>query len=699
MLTPTGQDVPPIGDDRGRPRDRALPETNRPCPPWTEWLVLAGVAACIVGFVTHRTFAALSWPRLVDLIVCSGLSLALAWPILRWLNASWAAALAAIWLAAAIAFCGIRAFAAVLLVAASGAALGSIVVPADTRFRCVLVLPVGLAMLAGIDGWLLPLPVHRLLFYVPVLVGLCIWRRVELRAITIGIARGLRNAVAMAPIEAAFAVVVLGLASTGTWLPTMQFDDLAYHLGLPSQLLRNGTYALEPGHQIWTLAPWLADVLQGIVEVLTGREARGAVNALWIVVAAASSWSVSAALRSDARICWITVALFASQPLLASLAAGMQTELATSALALSMALAVLREEESSLDFVKAILAGGLVGLKFGALAVAVILCAWSFLRMRPHIGHRSIVISLVLFTIIAGSSYGYAAFDSGNPFLPLFNNVFHSSVLPARQLDDLRWHAGFLPTLPWSITFDTDRYFECWKGGFGFTLVALAGAWLLAIIAPGRQRGIAIAATLTFVVPLVPIQYARYAFPGLTLLLPVLLAVSRAAIGSKRMLVMVSALCVLNLAFQANANTLLKSSARRQLVKGAAKEAVFRQFAPERALIATLRARDDDDSIVLALDPGTPAIAELAGRGRCVAWYDPETSRRRVLADSDSSGESWRKLIVDTRARWLLSRPTKATEALRNGLDRVHAERVATAGAAELWIVPNHEVFAGGDVP
>jgi hypothetical protein len=666
--------------------------------PWIEWFVLAGVVACAIGFVAHRTFAELSWPRLVDLIALSAFSFVFAWPIRRCLGAPWAAALATVWFFGAVAFCGIRQIAVALVVSAASVAIGSCVVPAGARFRSALVLPLGLALLAGIDGWLLPLRVHRFAFYLPVLLGLCCWRRTELRAIAGDAARGLRQAIASAPGPAAFAVVAVGLASTGAWLPTMQFDDLAYHLLLPSELLQHGAYALEPSHQIWTLAPWLGDVLQGIAEVLAGREARGAVNAIWIVVAAASSWSLAAAMQAEARTCWLAVALFASQPLAASLAAGMQTELATSALALSMALAILRERDTSLVSATAVLAGGLVGLKFGALAVAAILCAWSFVRTRARANRRAIAASWTTFAIVTGSSYVYAAFVSGNPFLPLFNDVFHSAVLPARQLDDLRWHAGFAATLPWSTTFDTDRFLECWKGGFGFTLIALAGAWLLAIIVPGR-RAFAIAATLAFVVPLVPMQYARYAFPGLVLLLPVMLVSARDAIGPRKTIVIVSALCVLNFAFQANANGLLWSSARRQLVAGADSEKLFRRFAPERALIATLRARDDGVSIVLALDPGVPAIAELAGRGRCVAWYDPALDKQRVAADSDASGERWRELISDAHARWLLLRPTKTTVALRNGLERVHAARAATAGEAELWLVPDAQRFGPRDAP
>jgi hypothetical protein len=304
---------------------------------------------------------------------------------------------------------------------------------------------------------------------------------------------------------------------------------------------------------------------------------------------------------------------------------------------------------------------------------------------------------LLLFVFIAGSSYGYAAWITGNPFLPLFNQVFHAAVLPPVQLDDGRWHAGFSVALPWSITFRTERYLECWNGGFGFSAVMLSGAWLLALLTRMRRAPV-LAATAILLLPLLPMQYARYAFPGLVLLLPVLMVTLRDAVGPKPALAIASVLCVLNIAFQANASWSLHSSARKRLVISVADiEDVFRHFAPERALLADLRARDDGESIVFAIDPTAPVIAELAGRGRCVAWYDTALHKRWIAAEADVSGEEWSRLFNDTRARWLLLRPANASEALRNGLARAQAERIATQGEAELWLLPSASSPAESD--
>src|SRR5687768_15996385 len=109
--------------------------------------------------------------------------------------------------------------------------------------------------------------------HVALCVALVVLRRRALRAAAGSVGNGWREAVAGTPRAAAWAVMVAGLASAGAWLPTMQHDDLAFHLGLPWQLMLNGRYALDPAHQVWALAPWAGDVLQGMAQVMAHAEA------------------------------------------------------------------------------------------------------------------------------------------------------------------------------------------------------------------------------------------------------------------------------------------------------------------------------------------------------------------------------------------------------------------------------------------
>jgi len=144
----------------------------------------------------------------------------------------------------------------------------------------------------------------------------------------------------------------------------------------------------------------------------------------------------------------------------------------------------------------------------------------------------------------------------------------------------------------------------------------------------------------------------------------------------------------LNIAFQANANWLVRTGGVRRLVRdGGNPSALYERYAPERAIAAALRERDDGTSIVLALDVRSPYLAELAGRGRTLAHYAPRLNAAAIAADADPGGARWQALIVDVGARWIVLRPERLGAAQRRALAALRAERVAIAGDAELWSV------------
>ncbi len=684
-------------------------------------LVYAGLAACGVGLLLHRLWLDVPGARLAEQIVMATVAAALAWPLQRHGRMSWATALAWVWLAALAWFAGLPALLATAWLAAAAVALGSLLVPRASA--PVLALAAGLALIGGGVGWLLTWPVHHAWLYWPALLVLCALRRHALLEWARRAAEGWRTAVAASPRGAAFALMLLGVTSRGAWLPTLLSDDVNYHaledevraqrdllletgcmveLGRTSaaiaheirsplavlytdlQLLRHARYLPDLANQIWAAAPWLGDALQGIAAVLAQGEARGPLVLLWLLIAAAATWSLVRALAS-ARMAWLALALVVSLPFSSGLLGSMQTELPALGVLAALALAIMQPRPAALLI--AVLAGALVALKFSHLVAALVMLAWAGWR-RGRAGARELGAAGVAFVFVAGSSYLQAALLSGNPMFPLFNQWFQSPLLEPRQLDDLRWHAGRSLDLPWRITFLTHQYFEGWRGAFGFALVALGGAWLLALRAP-RTRGIAWAATAVMLLPLLPMQYARYAYPGLALLLVPLVVTCATTLGERRAAYVLAALCLLDAAFLANANWTQHTHALRLLVVTRGNIAqVYEHYAPERALIARLRARDDGESIVLALDPAAPAIAELAGRGRSVAWYAPGLERARVEADADPSGQRWVELVRRLDARWLLLREAALTAAQRAALQRLAAHHEASADVAQLWSVP-----------
>lgn len=655
------------------------PHAARQLPALALW---AGMAACIAGLLLHRMWEALPFPRFFEHVALAVLVLLAAWPIQRWLAWPRATAVALLWALALAVFAGPLAFLAVALLAAAAVALGSLMLAGP------IALPVGLASIAGALGWLLPLPVHLRLAYALACVALVVWRRGAVADACRDAWRAFDAGARAAPHASAAAVMLVGLASTGGWLPTMQFDDVVYHLGLPWQLQDTARYAMDPMLQVWALAPWGGDVLHGVAQVLAGGEARGALGALWLAAAAGAVFALARRLGGDATRGWWAVALLGSLPLSMSLAAGMQTELPAMALLPALAWLVLaggRSGSVRVLLAGAVLFGALWGLKTMHGVVALPVLAWAAWRHRARLPWRWLPLAAGLAIAIGASSYWYAWWISGNPVLPLFNATFESPYYSSSDFVDLRWRTGLYAWLPWSLSFDTSRYLEAYDGGYGFVLVALAGVWLLALRDP-RTRGLALVSGIGMLLPLLAMQYARYTQPALVLAAPALVvAYPHARAGAAAFW----ALCVLNLAFAANASWMLRSGAIKHAVRVAGADApLLERFAPERVLAQRLRA-DAAPGTVLLLPGSGLALAELGQRGRNMLWYAPHWQAAGLRADAEPDGHAWARLLRRNRIAYVMLKPANLTPAQRAGLRRAGAQRVATAGDAELWRVPD----------
>ncbi len=646
-------------------------------------LLWAGMAACIAGLALHRMWEALPFPRFFEHLLLALLALLAAWPLQRWLHWNHATALALVWLLALIAFAGPMPMLAVVLLAAAAFALGSVVVTGP------IALPVGLALIAGALGWLLPLPVHHRAVYAIACVGLIAWRRRHISDACRIAWRQFNDATRAAPSASTAALLLLGLASTGTWLPTMQYDDVVYHLGLPWQLQATARYAMDPTLQVWALAPWAGDVLHGVAQVLAGSEARGALDALWLAIAAGAVFALVATLGGDATRRWWAVALLGSLPMSMSLVGGMQTELPAMALLPVLAWRVLRDgaEASPRSLLAgAILFGALCGLKLMHAAVALPLLAWAVWRHRARITWRWLPLAIVVVIAIGGSSYAYAWSIAGNPVLPLLNGIFRSPYFAATNFNDSRWQGGLDADVLWDISFDTEHYFESHDGGFGFVLVALAGSWLLAL-RDARTRGLAIAAGIGLLLALLPLQYARYLQPALVLAIPVLVVACPAIRGAG---IAFWALCALNLAFASNANWILRTGGLKRAIGAAGADMpLLERYLPERALAARLRA-SGDRGLVLLMPGSNIALAELGQRGRNLLWYSPRWQAEGLRADADASGHVWAGLLRDNRIGHVILRPATLTSAQRAGLQHSGAVLAATTGDAQWWRIPDN---------
>ncbi len=652
--------------------------------PWERALLWAGAPLCLAGLLATGIAGQWRGGRFAELLVLALAGLlgaVLLQRLLRWRLAS---GLACAWLVALAVFAGPLPLLAVAAFGLAALAVGGVAgssAPAALRMAC------GFALCAGALAWLLPLPVHYRATYLAACAALVAWRWRALRDAGRGALVAWREAVDAAPRPAAFALVVLGLASTGCWLPTMQADDVVYHLRLPWQLAQSHHYPLDPALHIWALAPWAGDVLHAVPQVLAGAEARGPLNLLWIALTAAGVWRIVSALQGGARAAWLAIALYASLPLTAALAGGMQTETPTTALLAWLAWVVLDDRLAPHARLVAIalLAGGLWALKLAAGLLALPLLAWALLRHRHLRSPASLALAPGIVAIVAGSSYVFAGVVARNPFLPLFNAWFRSPYFDPVNFDDTRWHAGFGPALPWNLTFHTERYLEAFAGGGGFVLVALAGAWLLALL-HRPTRPFAAMGTLLVILPLLPIQYLRYAFPATVLMLPVL-AIASLRADARRGAWLVAGVCMLNLAFQANGFWLLRVGAVKAAVLAGGRDApLLREHVPERNLAMALRGSARGQ--VLALDASRPYVAELGVRGRSVSYYDRPMQRAATHADAVPDGSGWAALFEREGISDVLVRPSALTPAQRAGLARAGATRAMAEGDVEWWRIP-----------
>lgn len=660
---------------------------------WPRLLVAAGVFAALAGFVFHETWRVLPAERFALSLILALIAWTLAWPLKRLLHVSWATALIVVWSAALAVYAGPLPMLATGLLGLGALSVGLWITPAALPARAAIATIVGLMLVAGVAGWIVTLPIHTVwLWSIALLVFIAVQRSPLLRAARAA-REGWHDAVTASPRASALCVMLLGLASTACWLPAMQMDDLTYHLGLPTQLMLHARYAPAPDYQVWSFAPWAGDVLHGIAFVLSRQEAHGAVNALWMLLAAGAIWSIVSSLRASPTERWASLALFASLPPLVWIAAGMQTELAATAVTLAL-LAVIVTDAPGRLWAGTALFAGLFALKLVHGVAALPLLLYAGWRQWPQWPWARLLFASLMFAALAMSSYAQSWLATGNPVLPLFNDTFRSGFFPAEQFSDPRWHAGFSPDLLWRMTFDTDRYVEGWDGGLGFALIALSGLWLLQWLRPGK-RVLMFAVTSTLLLPLMPMQYARYAFPGIALLmvlLPIgseaaLLPTGRETAPRRRWLTwLVVGVCTLNLAYQANASWLHHSAALKRTIRsGGSAEAVLPTYLPERLLLQ--RIAGDSNDIVLATDPARGFVAELGGRGRTVSPHDPSLAEVAMHANSDLSGAAWAALFARERIRWVLVNAETASPALRAGLARsctVHT----TLDQMELWRRP-----------
>lgn len=549
-------------------------------------------------------------------------------------------------------------------------------------------LVVGLACMAACVGWLLPFPLHYRWVYLVLVVAIIVLRRRNIAVQVRGAATSLRDLASTQPLWLILLIGAATIASLGLWLPSLNYDDNAVHLILPSQLLFDGYYHLDVQTQSWAVAPWANNVLHGVAMMLAGGEARPAVALLWLLLGIVGGWRLARVLGASPGVALAAAAVFVSQPLTGYFTTSMQVDGASTAILLNLAAMAVGPERAKLGAVAiGAICGLLLSLKTSNLVYLLPLLAG--LVAAQSVGNRLrwAVTALATLLLVGGSSYVYATLVTGNPLFPFYNAVFQSPYYPLQNLHDKRWLAGISWRSLWDLTFHSDSYGEFYPGAAGVAVLALLPALLVDALRRPGPRFLLLWAFVTGILVFSFLQYLRYIFPALSVL-TVLGVVSLERVAGRRAFVLaVLAVTLANAALMPTTSWIARGNHWVQLLRDGpgSRADIVRKVIPERALLQRVMARNPD-ACVLMSDPKSPFVG--AGHGHGISLhrrYDPVLWQARELANADATGQRWQQLLADIGAsQVIVDAPNEP--ALVAALQVAGYRQVDDEGLLQTWV-------------
>lgn len=643
----------------------------------------SGFVLFAIGLSIDQTWAEIEPARVQEWSKIAAFLLAVAAVGARLLRIAVSKVLLLLVAAASCSLLGVAGTVSLVVLALGATALGDLVVPETAPDRGLLSLSIGLCVLAAIIGWSLPIPLHKPIVYWVVAVAMIAWRRASLIALVRQGAADLQSTLVSSRFASCSALLVAGIAVIPALLPLLGFDDLAYHLRMPGELAELGYARLDVQSQVWSVAPWAGDVLAAVLTQLSGQPTGASANVLWFSVALITSFRLASHFGAGPRLAWWSVALYASLPFTTYVTGTLQSEMASTALLGVLCLVVARAGASPDAFTFrsfVLLLAGLAAFKASNGMIVIPVIAWLLCKWRLRLPMTHVLPTMIIAVFIAGSSYAYGAYLTGNPLLPLFNGIFHSPFYGNTNFYDAHWASGVTPALPWRLLFDTTKYGEVWDGAAGFSMLLMGGAWLLAT-ARRETRAFALVAAATWMAPLLAIQYARYAYPGMLLLVPASV-VGIAALERRVWIDLVMALVVaINVAFQSNAHWLLRDGYVMRSIMGD-RDRVAEAVVPEVAMSRFVRETLPSDSRILFADAARPYTGILPDKSFALSWYDPNLDSQDDAANTDPTGSGWLKLLEETGTTHVA----------------IFEEKVSPGLSAALALRGYHEVFRSGGI-
>lgn len=664
----------------------------------TSFLILGPVVATLVAAIANaelRNALIAAMPllaRYVGVLIAPAL---LVWAVCRWRGSRIPAAsflVAGLCLAFAL-YAGLAQTTAFALLFAGAAVIGRALIGGTaepTSGMLVTSMLAGLGTVIGIVGWLLPVPIHSAAFYL-FLFGAIVFlgRRLLVESSQVIATEWVRVVSAHQTI-AFFCVAMVGFAGIFLWLPSLNPDDNSAHLLLGNQLLADGYSHLDVSTQIFAVAPWANNVIQAMLALLSGADARSATGLVWLLFGCAGAYRLARALDADEPVSLLAAALYASHPLTAYYGSTLQVDGASAACLLHLAAVCIHVDRNRAEAASPILIGALcgilAGLKVTNLVFLAIFGSWLLWRLLSRGKLSRAIIIIAVAAAIAGSSYFYAYFITGNPLFPLYNGVFKSAYAPAVNFADARWHTGVQPSVLWDLTFSTGKFMEAYPGAAGLSLLALLGGALVALRSGGWRAALTLIGVLAAAVVFFQVQYLRYVFPAVALVATVAV-VSFFSAGHRRAAIVAMTLLILAQAGLVRTSSWIFNSgvAEEMLAKGPeALPAIEGRFVPEKVLIRKLAAGNDRFCLLMA-DPTTAYVAIAPGRTLTTAFYDSRLNALGQWANADATGSRWQQSLASIGATHVEIRPAQANPALMTALSGEGFSVSSQLGDAQIW--------------
>lgn len=423
--------------------------------------------------------------------------------------------------------------------------------------------------------------------------------------------------------------------------PSLNFDDQTLHLRLWTELLHRQQAAFDVHEQVWSVAPFANDLLHAGLSMISGEDARGALNLTLVILLLALCTGIWQRLAVPATAQWLLLVMIASTPMLGSLLLSLQTELLLAVLGLAGMTLVIDARSGWRDCrMLGILACAalcaatkLPGAVLGAAVLAAQLLPLGrtslAVRRRTCFSWRALAL-LGMLTFVALHAYGLAWRTTGNPVFPLYNAIFRSPLFPLENFSDSRWIHGFSLLSYVRGFFNTSEFFESGDLTAGFQYLLLLPIVVFVVwrpTVPFSLRIVLLPLAAFGLAMFSATQYWRYLFPAMSLA-SVLFA--SLFIGGPRWLLLGAwtlalACIVLNISFFTRVSWMMQTPVQAVFTE-AGRQRAARHYAPEALLTAEIN-RIAPGSRVL-YPPTAPFGATLHGQPLYVNWYAPERSSR-----------------------------------------------------------------------